>query len=115
MKHLGQSLNKIVERADHLKGVRKKDLQFGDTVLIRTQNSNYRILVLDSGFYQVSGGWFDKEGLSPYKLRIAGCTWGSSIIKIDLVAACGLCLEFSNRLITSPIKQFSIIPLSSRN
>jgi hypothetical protein len=39
------------------------------------------------------------------QLGIAGCTWGGSAIKIDIVAACGLCLEFTNRLTTSPIQK----------
>ncbi|MFQ5649810.1 MAG: hypothetical protein ACE5IY_07700 [bacterium] len=115
MKKFGQSLDKIVAGADQLKQLRKQDLQVGDLVIITTRNSEYRIRTLEDGFYQVSGGWFVRQGMSPIKLKIAGCTWGGSIIKADVVAACGLCLEFGNRLITSPIKKFWVVPYSAHN
>lgn len=105
MKKLGQSLDKIVQRTDHLKQIYRADLEFGDTLRVTTLNSDYLIRVLDDGHYLVSGGWFDQNGLSPIRLRITGCTWGGSIIKMDIVAACGLCMEFSNRVITSPVHQ----------
>ncbi|MBF8296509.1 MAG: hypothetical protein HW389_3054, partial [Bacteroidetes bacterium] len=62
------------------------------------------------GLYEVSGGWFDKKALSPVQLKISGCTWGGSAIKIDLIAACGLRIEFGNRLITSPIQKIFVLP-----
>ncbi len=115
MKKHGQSLDKIIERTSELKQIRKEEVHFGDLVVISTQNSVYSLRVLDNGFYLVSGGWFEQQGLSPHRIRIAGCTWGGSIIKIDIIAACGLCLEFSNRLITSPIKEFSVFPSGLQN
>ena len=80
MKRVGQSLAKIVEQTSLLKQVYKKDLQFGDLVLVKTYNSTYTVRVLDDGFYSVSGGWFDTQGLSPMKLKIAGCTWGGAAL-----------------------------------
>ncbi|MCG8607306.1 hypothetical protein MJD09_20280 [bacterium] len=115
MKKLGQSLTRIVEGTDHLKQIHKSDLQFGDMLCIRTCNSDYLIRVLDNGFYLVSGGWFDHHGLSPMRLKITGCTWGGSIIKLDIAAACGLCLEFSNRVITSPINKVNLIRNGGQN
>lgn len=112
---LGQSLEKIVESADQLKQVYKSELHFGDLVLITTLNSVYSVQVLQDGFYLVSGGWFDKNGLSPFKTTINGCTWGGSIIKIDIMAACGLCVEFGNRVVTSPIQKVCIIPQGGEN
>ncbi len=50
----------------------------------------------------------DKEGLSPLRTTINGCTWGGSAIKVDIVAACGLHLEFGNRVVTSRIKEFDV-------
>ncbi|MBN2031264.1 hypothetical protein JW824_13600 [bacterium] len=108
-----QSLDKMVENAIHLKQIRKSGLQFGDLIVITTRNSVYSICVLDDNLYQVSGGWFDRKGLSPMKLPITGCTWGGSVIKMDIVAACGLCLEFGNRVVTSPIRKMCVIPCSS--
>jgi hypothetical protein len=95
--------------------VRKTDLSPGDRVYIKTRNSLYEILVLGNGMYSVSGGWFDKKGLSPMTTRITGCTWGGSAVKVDIVAACGLCLEFDNRLITSTIQKVILFPFGRQN
>jgi hypothetical protein len=65
--------------------------------------------------YSVSGGWFDKKGLSPMTTRIAGCTWGGSAIKVDTAAVCGLRLEFGNRLITSTIQKIIHLPFVWQN
>jgi len=111
----GHSLEKIVDGAVHLKQVRKEDLQFGDVVLITTRNSDYSVCVLDNGHYIVSGGWFARKGLSPVKVGITGCTWGGSIIKVDTLAACGLRLEFGNRVITTTIRKVRVIRGSSKN
>ncbi len=111
----GHSLEKIVKACSHLKQVRKANLQFGDLLVINTLNSEYTIYALDKGYYLVFGGWFEREGLSPMKTTINGCTWGSSIIKTDIVAACNLCLEFGNRVVTSPIQKISLVRCGSQN
>lgn len=115
MNGFGYSLEEIIESAIHLKQVRKEGLQFGDIVIITTRNSVYSVRVLDNNHYHVSGGWFDKKGLSPMKTTITGCTWGGSIIKLDIVAACGLCLEFGNRVVTTAIRKVCVVPYSSQN
>lgn len=115
MPELAQSLEKIVEETVRLKEVRKTDLQFGDLVIIRTRNSVYSVFVLDADFYLVSGGWFDRKGLSPMKATISGCTWGGSIIKVDVLAACGLRLEFGNRVLTTPIQKVYMLRGSGKN
>jgi len=111
----GQSLEKIVNSADDLKQVYKNELRFGDLVLITTLNSVYTVQVLQDGYYLVSGGWFDRKGVSPMKTTINGCTWGGSIIKVDIMAACGLCVEFGNRVVTSPIQKVCVIPHGGEN
>jgi len=115
MIRLAHSLERIVQRIVRLEQVRKKDLQFGDLVLVTTRNSVYSVSVLDDGFYLVSGGWFDQNGLSPVKTTITGCTLGGTIIKLDIVAACGLHLEFGNRVVTTPIQKVCVIRLGSQN
>ena len=115
MERVGTTLERIVEQSLNLKGVGKADLVPGDHVFVKTRNSVYDIQVLGSGMYSVSGGWFDKKGLSPTKLGIAGCTWGGSAIKVDIVAACGLRLEFQNRLITSTIQKIILMPVGWQN
>ncbi len=111
----GHKLEKIVESTSHLSQVRKTELQFGDMVLIKTRNSLYSISVLESDYYLVSGGWFDRKGLSPTKASISGCTWGGSIIKVDTLAACGLRLEFGNRVLTTPIQKVYVVRGSGKN
>ncbi len=115
MSELVQSLDKIVEETIRLKEVRKEDLQFGDMVIVRTRNSVYSLLAIDADDYIVSGGWFDRKGLSPMKATISGCTWGGSIIKVDTLAACGLRLEFGNRVLTTTIQRVSVIRGNGKN
>jgi hypothetical protein len=111
----GHSLERIIDGAVQLKQVRKEELQFGDLVLITTRNSDYSISVLDDDRYIVSGGWFARKGRSPMKVAITGCTWGGSIIKVDTLAACGLRMEFSNRVITTTIRKVRVIRGGSKN
>jgi hypothetical protein len=104
-----RTLDAITRHVEHLDVVCKIDLDFGDMVVVTTANSTYSIHVLDDGLYSISGGWFDRHGLSPMKTTIQGCTWGGSAIKIDVMAACGLHLEFGNRVRTSGIKKIHVI------
>lgn len=111
----GHSLERIVDGAVHLKQIRRDDLQFGDVVLITTKNSEYSVLVLEGYRYIVSGGWFARKGRSPMQISITGCTWGGSIVKVDTLAACGLRLEFGNRVITTTIRKVQVIRGGSKN
>jgi hypothetical protein len=103
------TLDRMVEHADQLEGVRRADLRRGDCVVVETRNSSYSICALGDEQYWVSGGWFDRQGMSPATVTISGCTWGGSAIKTDLVAAPGLCLEFGCRVVTSRIRGVRII------
>jgi len=110
MAALQRTLGAIVAQADQLREVRKEALHCGDRVLVTTANSTYSIQVIGDGLYSVSGGWFDRQGLSPFRTTIAGCSWGGSAIKMDIVAACGLHLEFGNVVLTTEIRKFCVIP-----
>ena len=112
---IGCALSNLVTLADHLLQIRKADMRTGDWVFVKTLRSLYRIQVLENAHYQVSGGWFDKKGMSPASVTISGCTWGGSVIKIDIVAACGMRLEFGNRVITSPIQRIVVFKNWSAN
>lgn len=112
---VGSALARIVETADHLQEVQKWSFSYGDWVFVKTVKSLYLIRVLGGGFYEVSGGWFEKKVLSPARLRISDCIWGGSAINIDLIAACDLRIEFGNRLITSPIQKIFVLPLCIQN
>ena len=104
----GRTLTHLIENAGRGCPIRKADLRSGDTLLVSTENSVYSIQVLGDSCYRIRGGWFDKNGLSPVQAPIAGCTWGGSAIKTDIVAACGLHLEFGNRVVTSRIREVRV-------
>jgi hypothetical protein len=112
---IGYALSDIVKHSQQLRQIRKTELVPGDHLFVKTRNSVYDVQALESGMYSVSGGWFDKKGLSPMKLGISGCTWGGSAIKADIVAACGLRLEFQNRLVTSTIQKIILLPVGCQN
>ena len=99
----------MLDRIGQFESIPKADLKCGDCVLVVTENSVYRICVLDRERFSISGGWFDRQGLSPATISIAGCTWGGSAIKRDVVAVRGLRLEFGNRVVTSPIREVRVI------
>jgi hypothetical protein len=115
MTQAGYTLLGLVGHSQHLRQILKAELRVGDQVLVMTCNSTYSIRKAEGAFYYVSGGWFDRKGLSPLKTTIRGCTWGGSAIKLDIIAACGLRLEFGNRVITSPIRKAFVFPHSSQN
>ncbi|MFQ6069929.1 MAG: hypothetical protein ACE5LC_05315 [Candidatus Aminicenantales bacterium] len=106
----GQSLEKIIRGVVNLKKIKKRELKFGDLVVISTRNSVYHFCVLENDFYIVFGGYFDRKGFSPRIITINGCTWGGSIIKVDIFAACGLRIEFGNRVVTTVVEKIWIIP-----
>jgi hypothetical protein len=111
----GISLLTMAPSLAQVSKLRKTDLAPGDWVFVKTLRSLYQIRVLENGLYEVSGGWFDRKSLSPAKTGIAGCTWGGTVIHTNVAAACGMCLEFDNRLTTSLIQRVCIVPYSSLN
>jgi hypothetical protein len=110
-----RTVNAILEQVGASHPARKGELGCGDYVVVTTENSVYSIEVLAGATYRVRGGWFDRQRLSPVTLSIAGCTWGGSVIKNDIVAACGLHLEFGNRLLTSRIRDVLVIRAGQEN
>jgi hypothetical protein len=112
---LGQSMNLIVEENDHLKHVTKNELKPGDFIFVKTCNSLYKICKAEDGLYGISGDWFDPNSIYPYRLTIRGCSWCGSIIIISMTAAIGLCPEFSNNLVTSPVRKIILIKSNKLN
>jgi len=104
-----RTVNAILEHGRLSEPVQKSELHLGYRVVVATENSVYCINVLGDSTYSVWGGWFDRQGVSPIRLSISGCTWGGSVIKQDIVAACGLRLEFGNRVVTSRIQSIRVI------
>jgi hypothetical protein len=106
---LARTVNRLLDHLGRIDTVRKTDLRIGDRLVVETENSIYTIRVHGDSTYSISGGWFDLQGISPARLSISGCTWGGSVIKCDIVAACGLRLEFGNRVVTSRIREVRLI------
>jgi hypothetical protein len=110
----GRTVGSILGQVRIARPIRKAELEHGDRLLVVTENSVYSITVLEDSVYSVRGGWFDRHGLSPVRTSIAGCTWGGSVIKVDIVAAHGLRLEFANRILTSRIRSIHVIRAGNR-
>ena len=102
-------LTDIVEESETLNQIHKSNLNAWDTIILKTINSVYFVKVQEQEQYLVSGGWFDKNNLSPAITTINGCTWGARIIKNNIIGACGLHLEFGNKIVTSRIKKIFYI------
>ncbi len=111
----GATLDRMVKSVDGLDVVLRSSLRAGDLIFVKTHNSGYSIRTLENGLFMVSGGWFDHKGESPATTKIRGCTWGGTAIKTDIVAACGLRIEFGNRLITSPIEKIFVFSRGTGN
>ena len=114
-KTAGYALAEILHQASTLQAVHRSDLASGDILVVRTTNSVYTLRADAHGFYHATGGWFDRKGLSPFPIAINGCTWGGKIIKVDVLAACGLCVEFSNRVVTSPVRTIAVLRAATFN
>lgn len=99
----------LASSSSALRGIRKRDIQAGDTVLVRTRNSLYAMVLLDSGEFAVRGGWFEANGEPSVEVAVNGCTWGGHAILTDMVAAPGLFLEFANGVRTTRILAVGVL------
>lgn len=97
-------LDGLTEAAELVDGVRRRDLKPGDRVIISTKNSVYSLTARGGGFFDVSGGWFEREGEGETLVEIRGCTAGGHAIFTDHIAATGLFMEFADGLRTTRIK-----------
>jgi len=104
-----RTLEALARRAAELPAVMRDDLRCGDWVIVTTRNSVYSLCLLDDGAYSVAGGWFDRNGASPRRVRVNGCTFGGRAIKTDIVAAPGLFLEFDNNVTTTRIRETRVL------
>jgi len=98
----------VAHRVDE-EAVCKRDLEFGDSVIVSTRNSVYTLWSLGGDTFAVSGGWFDRNGDTPATVTVNGCTYGGSLIRYDVVAARGLFLEFGNNVSTTRIRDVRVV------
>jgi len=82
------------------------------TIVVRTHNSCYRILITHDTTAIVRGGAFFPE---PTPARIDGCGFGGTLLKVGWIGV-GLRMEiFSNgrRIVTSPVRDVTLERASS--
>jgi hypothetical protein len=106
------ALDGLTEAADLVDGVKRRDLDSGDRIVISTKNSVYSLTARADGLFDVRGGWFEREGEGETRVEIRGCTAGGHAIFTDHVAAKGLFMEFTDGLRTTRIKSVRLIPIS---
>ncbi|MGH9775877.1 MAG: hypothetical protein ACRD50_13115 [Candidatus Acidiferrales bacterium] len=104
-----ESGDTLAAQLQTIQKLRREDLRHGDQMVVTTRNSCYRIWKITGEQFLVWGGWFDREGSSPVRVGINGCTWGGSAIATGILAARGLRLEFGNRVVTSQIRSIRVI------
>lgn len=97
-------LDGLTEAAELVDGVRRRDLDPGDRIVISTKNSVYSLTARADGDFDVSGGWFEREGGGATRVEVRGCTAGGHAIFTDHIAARGLFMEFADGLRTTRIK-----------
>lgn len=105
-------LDGLTDAADLVDGVKRRGLDSGDRIIISTKNSVYSLTARADGLFDVSGGWFEREGEGETRVEIRGCTAGGHAIFTDHVAAKGLFMEFADGLRTTRIKSVRLIPVS---
>ena len=97
-----QTLDSFAAESSNREGVAIEALPEGVTLVVKTQRSSYRIVVVDGSqrLVTVHGGVFPE----PTTLRLCGATTGGSAIKVGWILV-GLRMEFSvgTRRITSTI------------
>jgi hypothetical protein len=89
------------------RGVDVRDLEPLTTIVVRTRNSRYRIIVTQGTSVVVQGGHFFPDAVAA---RIDGSGFGGSLLKVGWIAV-GLRMEIfarDQRVVTSPVHDISI-------
>jgi hypothetical protein len=106
------TLDRIGYLLDDAAGVRLCDLPPFTTLLVRTRNSLYRVVVTQSPEVYVQGGAFFPDPTLAY---VDGASIGGSCLKVGWISA-GLLVEIRSggrHIITSPVLAISIEQASS--
>ena len=97
-------IDDLTEAAGAVGGVKRRELDPGDRVIVSTKNSVYALIARADGFFDVSGGWFERERSGSATVEILGCTAGGHALLTDHIAAPGLFMEFADGLRTTRIR-----------
>jgi hypothetical protein len=104
-----RTLTRLARAAHVVEGVWKRDARRGDWVVVKTKNSTYTLAVQDDLTVVVAGGWFTRATPGEDRVQVSGCTWGGSAILTGMLAAPGMCIEFSNGVRTTRVRDVQII------
>ena len=107
-------IDDLAEAAGVVGGVKRSELVPGDRVIVSTRNSVYSLIARPNGLFDVSGGWFEREGMGPATVEVLGCTAGGHALFSDHVAAPGLFMEFADGLRTTRIRTVRLIAAGDR-
>jgi len=97
-------IDDLAEAAEVVGGVRRQDIARGDRIIVSTKNSVYSLIARVDGSFEVSGGWFERQGEGTVLVEILGCTAGGHALFTDHIAAPGLFIEFADGLRTTRIR-----------
>ena len=97
-------IDDLAEAAGVVGGVRRQDLVIGDRIIVSTKNSVYSLTLRTNGSFEVSGGWFEREGGGETTVEVLGCTAGGHALFSSHIAAPGLFIEFPDGLRTTRIR-----------
>jgi hypothetical protein len=98
--------------ASEAEGLHLSDLEPLTTVVVRTCNSVYRIIVSERTLVRVQGGRYFPDMTSAH---LNGSSAGGSLLKVAWIGV-GLCMEISaggQRIVTSPVRAISTTPTAS--
>jgi len=101
------TLDGFVDELANARGIHLRNVEPLTTIVVRTQNSRYRILITDGTAAIVRGGAFFPE---PAPARIDGSSFGGTLLKVGWIGI-GLRMEiFANgrRIITSPVRDVTL-------
>ena len=104
------SIDDLADAAVVVGGVHRQELESGDRVIVSTKNSVYSLTARADGAFDVSGGWFEREGEGTVRVEILGCTAGGHALFTEHIAAPGLFMEFADGLRTTRIRTVRRIP-----
>jgi len=97
-------IENLAEAAGVVGGVHRQDIQVGDRIIVSTRNSVYSLTFRVDGSFEVSGGWFERQGEGTVTVEILGCTAGGHALFTDHIASPGLFIEFADGLRTTRIR-----------
>jgi hypothetical protein len=101
------TLDGFVEETGNIRGLYLRDVEPLTTLIVRTRNSHYRIIVKRDTSAIVQGGQFFPDATPG---RIDGSGFGGSFLKVGWIGI-GLRMEIfadGQRIITSPVRDISI-------